>query len=470
VSSIDTERVVARGDATGAAAVAGVMIALCTAIGLFVGMTTGRCGAWFSLPLLCQWPAGIAVALGVAALPLLVFAVARRPFASFFALYIILVPIDDALLVGQGLTVTKLLGVAVAFTALATIIHRRAQVRVPYAVFGWAALVGLMALSTIWSVDPRASLVDLTTTASEFVLLVIIVAAPIDRYDLRIMINATIASGIVVGIIAMISARQELSTIAGQVGRLYLTFGGATLDPNRFGASLLLPVAMTIGAIGPSRGWQRVALFAILPFPFAAVYLSASRGTMLALIAMAIVAILATRYRIVLGTLLAAVIGLILVVPSEISSRLFSEGTVANGAGRLDIWRVAVEIFRSHWLIGTGIGSFPTAYSRAFFSAYEPQFAGWYRDPHSLLISTSTQLGVIGIALTALALILQFRSVGRIGPSHPYPWLRTTFRAAFIGLFVAAFFVDVLTTKFAWLLFTEMLLAARLAADPLVRP
>jgi hypothetical protein len=78
-----------------------------------------------------------------------------------------------------------------------------------------------------------------------------------------------------------------------------------------------------------------------------------------------------------------------------------------------------------------------------------------------LLISTSTELGVVGVIFVGVALIMQYRSVRFIGPDHPYPWLRTVFTAAFVGLVVSAFFVDVMEKKFAWLLFTEMLVAVR---------
>lgn len=127
-------------------------------------------------------------------------------------------------------------------------------------------------------------------------------------------------------------------------------------------------------------------------------------------------------------------------------------------------WRIAVEAFRGHWLLGNGVGAFSTAYDRAFLMAYEPQFAGWTRAPHSLIISTSTELGVVGIVITVVALVLQYRSLRSIRPGQAYFWLRTPLRAAFIGLLIAALFVDVLETKFAWLLFTEMLLAAHLCA------
>jgi O-antigen ligase len=457
-----------RADAIVGRRIAGTLIAACGLLAVSMIAGAGNCTAWFAIPLLCHLSPGVAVAVAVAiaALPMMTAAVIRSPLAVFLALYIVLVPIDDALLVGQGLTVTKLLGLAVGITALGRLIKRRAQIRVPYAVLGWAAVLSFMALSIFWAISPDLSTQELVTIFSAFALLVIVVVVPMDISELRAIISATIASGAVVGVVSIILARHELSTNAGQVGRLYLTFGGAVLDPNRFGAALLLPVAMTVGALGRSRGWRRNALLACLALTLAAVYLSASRGTMLALIAMAIVGILASRQRFALGSLLAVSVGLLLVIPSEITSRLFAEGTVASGAGRLDIWRVAVQIFRGHWLLGSGIGTFVPAYNRAFFLAYEPRFAGWYRDPHSILLSTAAELGLVGIALMVVGLILQYRSVRLIGTNHPYPWLRTVFTAAFVGLLVASFFVDVLSTKFAWLLFTEMLVFASIAAHP----
>ncbi len=407
---------------------------------------------------------GIPLGIGVATFPLAAVAILKRPLVVLFSLYAVLVPIDAALLVGQSLTITKILGIAAAFGAIVTIFQRRAQLTVPYAVFGWAGLVGLMALSICWTVDPALTLQDVGTVVSSFALLVVMSAVPIEPSEFKAIVGATIASGVVVGIVAIVMARHELSTIAGQVGRLYLTFGSATEDPNRFGASLLLPVALTVAAIIRSRGWARAGLLLISPLPFTAIYLTASRGTTLALIAMAIVAILASKYRLTLTAVLAAAIGLFFAIPNEIASRFLEERGAVNAAGRFDIWRVAIEVFRGHWLLGSGVGAFPTAYDRAFLSAYEAQFAGWTRAPHSLLISTSTELGVVGIVVTIVALTLQYRSLRLIGPG-PYGWARVPFAAAFVALLVAAMFVDVLETKFAWLLFTEMLLAARLAAS-----
>ncbi len=444
---------------------AATIVAACALLGLIVALTASDCSAPLAIPGICRSSVGVPLGIGIAALPLVAYFVARRPLVAFFSLYAVLVPIDDALLVGQSLTVGKILGVAAVLAAVALLVQRRAKLQVPYAVFGWAALVGLMALSTSWTIDPALSAQDLGTVVSTFGLMAILAAVPLEAAEFDTIVGATIASGVIAGIVAIVMARSELSNVAGQVGRLYLTFGTATLDPNRFGASLLLPVALTVATIVKTNAWRRIAMVAVLFFPIAAIYLSASRGTTLALAAMAIVAILASRYRFALGSMLFGAVMLFFAIPNEIASRFLEERSGVNAAGRFDIWRVAVETFREHWLLGNGVGAFSTAYDRAFLMAYEPQFAGWTRAPHSLIISTSTELGVVGIVVTIAALVLQYRSLRSIKPGQPYSWLGTPLRAAFVGLLVAALFVDVLETKFSWLLFTEMLLAARLCAQ-----
>ena len=377
-----------------------------------------------------------------------------------------MVPIDDALLVGGGFTVTKIVGLLIAIVAGATMLRRGIRITVPYAVLGWLALVGLMAISITWSIDPEMSSGNLVTIASEFALLLILVAVPMNEAELRTVVWATIVSGAAVGITAMALARHELSTQAGQVGRLYLSFGTATLDPNRFGASLLLPIAMTVGTMGQTKGWTRAALLVPLGLSFGAVYLSASRGTLVALGAMAAVAVLYSRRR-VLGSILAVAGLLVYIIPSEISARL-NEGTGSTLTGRTDIWRVAVAAFPLHPLLGSGVGTFIAAYNRAFFLTYQPDFLDWDRDPHNLIMLTAVELGIVGLVLLATALILQYRSV-RVIPPGPFRWLRPVFAASLVGLVVAAMFVNVLATKFAWLLFTEMLLFAGFGATTWVR-
>jgi O-antigen ligase len=457
-----------RADATAAAVVVSVAVVACLLLALAVGVSAGNCTIWFAIPGLCDSPnVALPAAAIIAALPVLAFALSGRPLAALLGLYIVLVPIDDALLVGGGFTVTKIVGLGIAIVAGATMLRRGIRITVPYAVLGWLAVVGLMAISITWSIEPEMSTGNLMTIASEFALLLILVAVPMNEAELRTVVWATIISGAAVGLTAMALARHELSTQAGQVGRLYLSFGTATLDPNRFGASLLLPIAMTVGTMGQTKGWTRAALLVPLGLSLGAVYLSASRGTLVALGAMAAVAVLYSRRRVLLGSILAVAGLLVYIIPSEISARL-NEGTGSTLTGRTDIWRVAVAAFPLHPLLGSGVGTFIAAYNRAFFLTYQPDFLDWDRDPHNLIMSTAVELGIVGLVLLATALILQYRSV-RVIPPGPFRWLRPVFAASLVGLVVAAMFVDVLATKFAWLLFTEMLLFAGFGAPTWVR-
>jgi O-antigen ligase len=466
MSLADPRETPRRADAVGAAVVVGVAIAACWLTAIVVGAGAGNCGAWLAIPRLCtSMPLGISTAVGVAALPLFVFLFSGRPLAALLGLYIILVPIDDALLLTEGLSIPKIVGAAIGIAAVVTLLRRRAAIRIPKAALGWLAVIALMGLSLWWSIDPEMSYTNLVTIASSFVLMLVVVAVPMNAGELRTVVFATIFSGAVIGLTAMALARHELSTVAGQEGRLYLSFGTATLDPNRFGASLLLPIAMTVGAIGQTKGWARIALVVALGFALTAVYLSASRGTLLALGVMGLVAVLGMRRRLLYGSLLAVCAVLLFVIPSEISSRLY-EGTGSSGTGRTDIWRVALAAVPAHPWLGTGVGTFVPAYDQAFFLTYQPQFLEWGRDPPNLIMSTVVELGLVGVVLVGVALVLQYRSVRLIPPDTPFSWLRPVFGISLIGMVVAAMFVDVLATKFSWLLFTEMLIFAKFAAPP----
>jgi len=370
----------------------------------------------------------------------------------------VLVPVDAMLIPGSHTSLTKLTGLLVVATALWTIVRRRAPLRVPGRVFFWLAVVTFMALSTLWAINVNASLHELPTILSAFALFALVTVVPVDREDFRGIMIATIASGAIAGVLA-IAQRHELAAAAG-LDRLAVTLGTATIDPNQFAAALLLPIAVTVTAIlrNGYRSW--LLLVPSLILMLTAVYLTASRGAALALVAMAIVAILASRRRVLWSVLLALAVGAAILIPNELASRIATSKLLA-GSGRIDIWRVALSIFKEHWLLGTGFANFPAAYDRAFFSAFEQHFESWHRASHSLIVSTTTELGVVGALILGAALVAQYRSLGSIRVSSGDFWTRTTFRAAFAGLLVAALFLDVLTFKYSWLLFMEMLLAGR---------
>ena len=77
------------------------------------------------------------------------------------------------------------------------------------------------------------------------------------------------------------------------------------------------------------------------------------------------------------------------VIGSNLNDRLFD----LSGNGRVDGWRVAVDVAEEHPLVGSGGGSY-----RRYWLAQRP-YAGVIRDAHSLYLETLAEYGVLGLAL-----------------------------------------------------------------------
>jgi len=92
-------------------------------------------------------------------------------------------------------------------------------------------------------------------------------------------------------------------------------------------------------------------------------------------------------------------------VGNLITDRVATAGA-SGGAGRTDIWSVGLVIFETSPLIGVGYANFPVAYTPQLVMEAGVGFSqGAYRDPHNLLISTSAELGLVGLVLLALLLV-----------------------------------------------------------------
>jgi O-antigen ligase len=384
----------------------------------------------------------------------------RAPFMTVLTLYILAVPFDAISDILPSGTATRAIGTLLAILGFIVIFRREGNARIPFGALGWLGLVALMAASLFWALDETAALHEVASIVSNVVLMVIIATVPFRASEIRGMMIATAASGALAGLVAIGLAMHGMDFTGG---RFFLGNGRSVADPNGFAASLLLPIAAAAGLLfrGGNRTWQVLLLLGTMAFTLAGVFLAASRGAFVALVVMGIVAVLSWgKHRLAALAALAVSIATVLLTPNRISQRLFAQGAQTSGAGRLDIWRVGLAVFKEHPLWGSGFANFPAAYDRAFFKAYEPQYEGWHRGSHSLLVSTATELGVLGLIVLTIAIVFQYRSIlpkTRVG----FAWLRITALSAFTGLLVAALFVDVLTKKYAWLNITECLVVAR---------
>jgi hypothetical protein len=90
------------------------------------------------------------------------------------------------------------------------------------------------------------------------------------------------------------------------------------------------------------------------------------------------------------------------------------------GSGRYDIWRVAVELFAAHPVVGIGADNFAVDYLREREGSEEPLY------PHSVALRTLSQTGVVGSAM-----LLAF--LGALA----FAWWRSLHRGSQFGRAVA---------------------------------
>ena len=82
----------------------------------------------------------------------------------------------------------------------------------------------------------------------------------------------------------------------------------------------------------------------------------------------------------------------------QLEGRLFS----VSGNGRADYWRVALDTYRHHPLLGTGAGTYELHWTRDRPTAFDA------RDAHNLYLETLAELGPVGLALLLATLAMPF--------------------------------------------------------------
>jgi hypothetical protein len=94
--------------------------------------------------------------------------------------------------------------------------------------------------------------------------------------------------------------------------------------------------------------------------------------------------------------------------PVDLNDRLLS----FSGNGRYDLWRVAWSDAKAHPWLGSGAGSY-----ERYFLRHKPTTVSRVRDAHGLYVETLAELGPLGLALLAAALLLPLAVAVRRGAS-----------------------------------------------------
>jgi hypothetical protein len=234
--------------------------------------------------------------------------------------------------------------------------------------------------------------------------------------------------------------------------RLFIGYDAAyAIDPNEFAAFLLAPIALTLmmflrsHAVATKLSW--LAGFLVLLSGFA---ISGSRGGTLALVAMGCFLLWRSQYKRQLITI--ACVSFFAIIASPVGQR-FTQPDVGSGDGRLDIWKVGIASLHQYWLTGAGVGNFNQAFMQ-YLLAVPHQPLGWDRVAHSIFVGTAVELGLFGFVLMMAFWYLEFRDLAHVNANGLVVDICTALRAGVVSIFVAGFFLSLMTSKYTWLAFS----------------
>jgi putative inorganic carbon (HCO3(-)) transporter len=287
----------------------------------------------------------------------------------------------------------------------------------------WAllALVGLSALSMLWATSPGAAAARTLTFAGLFLLLHLF--ALLDERFLRMVWTVLLFSAALTVPIALL---VDGSAAFSEEGR----FAAGGLNPNDY-AGLL--VVILLGGIGITLGgaWLRALCGAVL---LLAIFLTGSRTAFVALAAAPLLFVLVSppgtrKAALLRGT--AAYVAIVLAVgAAALVNRPQVEAVQARAvtlkhyasdttwAGRLDIWRGGIEMFREAPVLGIGAGNFAIVSPTVSGMPRRPSAAGPGPVAHNVFLGLAAELGTIGLGIFLwflIAAVVSARAVASAG-------------------------------------------------------
>jgi O-antigen ligase len=371
--------------------------------------------------------------------------------------------LDTVIPVQGALSAPKLLGVMLmlSWLALVTAGERERRERIfshPGFLFVLLLFLGWTLISASWAENPTATYEVFSRYVPNAFLFLIVFAAVRTRDQLLWVVGAFVVGAFLSGVYGLI-----VPPPAADIGRL----AGAGGDPNETAAAMVagLALATALGIAMRGRPLVRTYCFVAAVICMLALFLTSSRGGLIALAVALITAVfLGGRRR---GTMVAAALGAVLVTvfyfatiaPADVRERVtHPEG----GTGRVDIWKVGWRMVENNAIEGVGAGNFTTSsihyllepgkLVRDDFIVDTPKVA------HNTYLQILAELGIVGFVLFMTILLFSLvcaikahRAAAAAGDRELDIIARATV-VALISLFAAYFFVSRDYGKQLWLL------------------
>lgn len=322
------------------------------------------------------------------------------------------------------------------------------------AFFAWAVL------TLLWAEQTGLGLTALSRYAPNLLLLPIAYMAVRQQRDLKLVLAAIVFGAVIAaayGIVQPPTSAIENTRATGTIG-----------DPNELAAALLAGLAIGAGfavARGSSLALRLGGLLAV-PLCAAGIFLSASRGGLIALgVTLVAATVAAGRWRAAVTALCAALAAGGVLYFTQLAALPARERllTANGGSGRSDLWKVGLRVVRAHPVGGVGVGNSEHAavnyvlqpgvihYSALIFSS-EPF------PVHNTYLQVLAEMGVPGLLLFLAVIVVCLGCAlraARFAAQRQDVTMEALARGVFlalVGMAVANFFISVQYDKLLWLL------------------
>ena len=410
-------------------------------------------------------PVKLAMLLGSGAVG--VALVLHRPILFPFVFYCCAIPFDNLLQTGGG-TITKFLALGSAGTIALILTDPRRRIAPPLGIAGWALFLLWSVASLTWAEDPRFGMDTLLAVLQLFAFYLILSVLRVSFSEVRWMMIATLIGGVGGAIYGLYMSQQGHMTATDPMSqRLNIQFqGGAFINADHFAGALVFPLAIAMVGFVRLRGWKQYLSIAAFLICMTGVFVSATRGALIAALIMACYIAVVERRVVQLAVLSGIALLASLGMPNMWAR--FNDPSQGELGGREGIWKIGIAAFRERWFAGFGTGNFRRAYESAYLAASKagPFVHRWSEDSHNLLVSTSAELGIVGLVFVLLGWALQFRIVANVPRATPVGAFRTAIEAATIGLFIVANTVDLMWYKYLWIVFMLAVLVRNASLHP----
>jgi O-antigen ligase len=436
-------------------------------------VTGGRDGAtvlvWLGLSasaLLLGLAAGFDPKLAIgAALGLAFVSAVMSELALGLCLFTVLAFFEVLPAVAGGFTFAKIGGLLLAIAWTATIVVKSGGSRNfvtshPLATAALVTFLAWIAISTAWAESPSTTLATLPRYGPNVFLFLIVYTAIRERRHVVWMLAAFVVGASVAAAYGIVRPPAQNPLRGDRIG-------GIVGDPNELASVLVvgLVLAVTLAAILRRRTIGRAMVAGCALLLLLGVFLTLSRGGLLALAVVMVVAVLnAGRWRaavLVLAVLAAAgAVGYFSTFASPVARARVT--TAGSGSGRTGLWTVGWRMVEAHPVRGVGAGNFavssvhyllrPGTIPSDYLVVDIPQVA------HNVYLQLLAETGVIGLAL--FLGIVAFAIACAIRAAHLFrcrgdPQMELVARAvvtAQAGILAADFFISAQYNKQLWIL------------------